>query len=518
MKEFFQDMSMMAWSLVLVMIALTIIAAKWEQVKWWWLNTWYGFPFIGKIASLSRNTRKDDTYPTWFLSEKKLCQDYKKFQPLQSEHDFNEKVTYLTLAGDDGRTPMPLFIWVLTIALVIVEALGFSYVLAGYTLPGASENNQELAALGIAFLISVILVVLTHAAGRELYKSVKIRTARRQWNHWNESKERHLNNTFGTQPVNLSMPQSIDAKEPHFTRLANRVGTDQVNVMGIVAIIFVLIVAIGATYVRGQVLEKQLAQEITGQSNSQGFTIKLNQDGLNFSSDSGKQFVLPAGSQDANRKVEQANQEYQKTIDRQGGWGTFIVLAFVFVFLQIIGAYFGYQWGFAGRQSQKAYDGTGGFARYEDVYQKYEEISDVAQSKLADLQEKISYKNSTSGNAWVKSKLTYKEFLRVSREEAAKSRVEADQVSDALRTRERERHGTRQLEDLEKLVPKAIENEFELILVEIDALSDKDSKKNFIASLNDPIRTKVIDHFKNRKEEEKARIAKQQNEDLDNLF
>jgi hypothetical protein len=515
MREFFQDMSMVAWSLVLVMIALTIIAAKWEQVKWWWQNTWYSFPLIGKIASLSRNTRKDTTYPTWFISEKKLCQDYKKYLTIQSEHDFNERVTYLTLTGDDGRTPMPILIWVLTVALVIVEALGFSYVLAGYTLPGASENNQELGALGIAFLISVILVVLTHASGRELYKSLKIRTARRQWNDSNDGR---LNNTFSTQPVSLAMPQSIDAKEPHYVRLANRVGTDQANVMSIVAMIFVLIVAVGATYVRGQVLEKQLAQEITGQSSGQGFTIKLNQDGLNFSSDSGKQFVLPADSQDANKKVEQSNQEYQKTIDRQGGWGTFIVLAFVFIFLQIIGVYFGFHWGFAGRHSAEAYRGTGGFARYDDVYQKYEEISDVAQSKLADLQEKISYKNSTSGNAWVKSKLTFKEFLRVSREEAAKTRVEIDQESDALRTRERERHGTRQREDLDESVPKAVENEFQSIVVEIDFIADTDSKKNFIANLNEPMRTKVIDYFKVRKEEEKGRIAKQQNEDINNLF
>ncbi len=506
---------MVAWSLVSVMIALTIMAAKWEQVKWWWHNTWYSFPFIGKIASLSRNTRKDDTYPTWFLSEKKLCQDYKKFLQIQSEHDFNENMTYLTLAGDDGRTPMPLFIWILTFALVIVEALGFSYVLAGYTLPGASENLQEQGALGIAFLISVILVVLTHAAGRELYKSVKIRTARRQWN---ESKDGHLNNTFSTQPVSLTVPQSIDVKDPHYVRLANRVGTDQVNVMGIVAIIFVLIVAIGATYVRGQILEKQLAQEITGQSNGQGFTIKLNQDGLNFSNDSGKQFVLPADSQDANRKVEQANQEYQKTIDRQGGWGTFIVLAFVFVFLQIISVYFGYHWGFAGRHSPKAYGATGGFARYDDVYQKYEEISDVAQSKLADLQEKISYKNSTSGNAWVKSKLTFNEFLRVSREEAAKTRVENEQESDARRTRERERHGSRQREHLDDAPLKNPMNEFESVIAQVHSIEDKEGKKSFIASLDEPLRAKVIGYFKNKREEEIARKAKQQNEDIDNLF
>ncbi|MFX5817271.1 hypothetical protein ABTE26_20460, partial [Acinetobacter baumannii] len=85
----------------------------------------------------------------------------KKFIHIQDEHDFNEKVTYLTKSGDNGRKATPNWIWLLTISMVFVEAMGFSYVLAGYTLPGASENLQQTGAYGIAFLISVILVAFT---------------------------------------------------------------------------------------------------------------------------------------------------------------------------------------------------------------------------------------------------------------------------------------------------------------------------------------------------------------------
>lgn len=516
MKEFFQDMPYVAWSVVSVMLALTVIAAKWEQVKWWWHNTWYSFPVVGKIATLSRNTRKDDTQPTWFSSEKKLCQDYKTFLSIQSEHDFNERIKYLTIAGDDGRSPMPVFIWILTVGLVIVEALGFSYVLAGYTLPGASENMQELGALGIAFLISVILVVLTHAAGRQLYISLKIKTARRLWNEGNDGRTRR---TFGTQPVSLNEPQSIDANEPHYVRLANRVGTEHANMMGIVAIIFVLIVAIGATYVRGQVLEKQLAQEITSPLTSQGFSLKIGQDGLNFSSDTGKQIVLPLDSQEAAKKIDKANNEYQKSIDRQGGWGTFIVLAFVFIFLQIISVYFGYNWGFAGRQSAEAYRGTKGFARYDDVYQKYEEISDVAQSKLVDLQEKIAYRNSTTGTAWVRSNLTFKEFLKVSREESNRARVEIEQESDMLQTREQQRHIARQNDPVSNsMATKNSSPSLERLIEKIDALKSNEEKKDFISSLEEPMMSEIIKFYKNRKEEEASKNKRQRNEDLDNLF
>lgn len=61
------------------------------------------------------------------------------------------------------------------------EAQVFSYVLAGYTVPGASESTQKYAAIGIAFIVSALCVLLTHFAGHELYRSLKIKRARKDW-------------------------------------------------------------------------------------------------------------------------------------------------------------------------------------------------------------------------------------------------------------------------------------------------------------------------------------------------
>jgi hypothetical protein len=161
MKELFATYPLAAWSVVSVMLAGVAFMLLWDKLKWWWHNTWYGFPLIGKIASLSRDSnRAQET--GWFKAERTLCRDYKKFIRIQNEYDFNQKITYLTKAGDLGRKETPSLIWILTIAMVFVEAMGFSYVLAGYTLPGASENLQQTGAYGIAFLISVILVAFTH--------------------------------------------------------------------------------------------------------------------------------------------------------------------------------------------------------------------------------------------------------------------------------------------------------------------------------------------------------------------
>lgn len=50
--------------------------------------------------------------------------------------------------------------WIVIFLLVVAKALGFSYVLAGYTI--ASESLQQIGALAIAFVIFIILIGFTH--------------------------------------------------------------------------------------------------------------------------------------------------------------------------------------------------------------------------------------------------------------------------------------------------------------------------------------------------------------------
>jgi len=515
MKEFFHEMPYLAWSLVSVMVALSVIASKWEQVKWWAHNTWYSFPFIGVIARLSRDTNKDSTRKDWFVSEKKLCSDYKTFITVQSQHEFMENINYLTLAGDDGRTPMPFFIWILTFSLVIVEALGFSYVLAGYTLPGASENLQETGALGIAFLISVILVVLTHAAGKELYKSGKIQYARQEW------RAQQRKGKLSTEPVSLAVPQSIDEDQPFFVRLANRVGSEPSYVMSAVCIVFVAIVAIGATYVRGQVLEKQLQEQIVGKTNSsKDVSIKIGQDGLSFAG-GGKSVSLPLADLQENKNADKKAASDEAAIDRQGGWGTFIVLAFVFVFLQIIGVYFGRNWGFAGKRSSQAYANTGGFSRYEEVLQKYEVISDAAQAKLTNLQQRLMDRNAELDNTGAHASLTFKEYMRVWRDEQGEDRQQQQQHDDRRATNDRARHTGFSLNPNSPIATDHNESGLsavEIALNEVEKLQDREARKAYVVSLNEPIKTSVIAELKRRKDAEQKRLAMKQLDELDGLL
>lgn len=509
MKEFFAAYPALAWSIVSVMLALVVMATLWDKIRWWWHNTWYSFPWIGAIARLSGDGNMDSANVGWSKAERTLCRDYKKFIRIQDEHDFNEKISYLTKAGDIGRRETPGWIWMLTVAMVFVEAMGFSYVLAGYTLPGASENLQQTGAYGIAFLISVILVAFTHFAGHELFKSNQIKNARREWVE--DNRQHKL--TSGTVP--LAKPQSVDDDQPTYTQLANRVGTHPSYVILIATCVFVIIIAAFATYVRGQVLEKQLQQQVTGQI-SQAEAPKSTGDGLNLVAKASQ--ALPDADKQADRAADVKAINDEANLDRHGGWGTFIVLAFVFVFLQILGVIFGFRWGFAGKNSSEAFRsiGKGRYATYTDVREHYLEIAAVAQSKLEILQQKMMDKNAQVGTGGRHLSKTFLDFMQESREEEAKDRDNERRHTEAKAAR------SAASVKVPQPVAPAVGEEVKAptvaqVLEQLDRLQDKEAKKAYLTTLPETLNQQVRSALKARKEEEE-RKKKQNDAELEDLL
>ncbi|HNQ49596.1 MAG TPA: hypothetical protein PKI22_09300 [Hydrogenophilus thermoluteolus] len=397
--DFFTHSPLLALSIVVFLVFFAIALMPWERIKWWWFNFWYSFPLIGRMARLSRDLTKDSN-TGWYLAEKRLCEDYKSFLANISEDDYKKWNEYLKKAGDLGRRETPKWVWVLTAAMVFVEAMGFSYVLAGYTLPGASENLQQLGAYGIAFLISVLLVAFTHLSGRELYKSSRIAKAHHEW------KAAGQKGDFRTGEVSLEDDQKIDDDKESYTQLANRVGDKPSYKITIATAIFVVIVAVLATYVRGEVLEKHLLQTITGQISNEGPSVN---DPLNFS-----KLVLPNADEAQNRAAERKALEDEIEIDRAGGWGTFIVLAVVFVFLQLLGVVFGYLWGFAGKESHKAYHKIKSFPTFSDLQEYNNRIASIAEAKLTKLQTLLKERNAEAGRGDIELTCTFRKLQRKS--------------------------------------------------------------------------------------------------------
>lgn len=513
MKELFATYPVAAWSIVSTMLALVVVAVLWDKLKWWWHNTWYSFPLIGKMARFSGDGNEDPSHKGWFKAERTLCRDYKKFIRIQDEHDFNEKITYLTKAGDNGRHETPGWIWVLTIAMVFVEAMGFSYVLAGYTLPGASENMQQTGAYGIAFLISVILVAFTHFAGHELFKSNQIKNARRQWI------EDGRQGKFSTGEVPLARPQSTDDHQPSYTQLVNRVGTHPGYVITISTAVFVVIIALFATYVRGQVLEKQLQQQVTAQTSQAELSSKAEATGLDMSSKGS--IALPDADLKANKQADDKVANDEANLDRHGGWGTFIVLAFVFVFLQILGVIFGFRWGFAGKNSAKAFlaIGKGSYASYADVRAHYQEVADTAQSMLENLQQRMMEKNGRTGNSGQHATKTFRDFMQEERNKEVEERSHERKTTGTIAAMD-QMPLTQPSQPPQAQPAAAIARATDVAqaLAHLKSLgADKEAKKAYLRTLTPELDEQVRAALKAEKDET-ARRAQERDAELEDLL
>ncbi|HEY4214175.1 MAG TPA: hypothetical protein VGM84_22050 [Steroidobacteraceae bacterium] len=383
-------------SIVATTFLILILAMRyWDRVSLWLLNIWYSIPLCGKLARLARVHRAPHASEDWHQSERTLCNDYKRFVRVKDRRQFLECKTYLKKAGDSGRRPLPFGIWLLIAGLVFVEALGFSYVLAGWSVPGASENRQVQFSYGLAFVFSVILVAFTHFAGHELYRSNTVRHALKERSHDRSSTGSIRSSSWDLEESlnDPSKPQSADDDRPAYTQLANRVGAQPTYMVTVLTLIAIFAVASITTVVRNKTFEHEQNEESAGQVDP------------NYG-------AVPSELSKTQSAADDKAATEGRLLAREASLTTFILLAILFVFLQILGILFGMKWGFAGRESAKAYALSGGkrFATFED-YRAYhlDYVVDVAQSKLESLRQRMTAKSESNG--WPMPQFTRKGFL-----------------------------------------------------------------------------------------------------------
>ncbi|MCM5704259.1 hypothetical protein [Larsenimonas salina] len=374
-------------AIALLILTTVVIYKFWNQVSFFWLRIWSAMPVVGKIARASKDCDSFDRQSGWFSSEQYLCNQFNPHleKLVRGDPDFFIQCKrYLDKVQETGRRHLPFFGWVLIVAMVFVEAMGFSYVLAGWTIPGASEALQQQGAIGIAFLISTLLVYLTHKTGHEIHKNRLIGKA----HAWSNNRTEKLipNNNVNLDDLGPQHNNKIDDDAPNYEQLINRLDTNgKVSKgWGITAVtaLFIVAIAIGATYVRGQALDEMLSSQQISSSAGGG-------DYVDPYSDSALPDELSQIQQDADQTTQQSIVDHQ----RKGGWGTFIVLACIFVFLQIMGIMLGFFTGFAGKESSRARKNIGNFQN-SDEFRAYHErkrnqVIHISQNHLSTLQKKM---------------------------------------------------------------------------------------------------------------------------------
>ena len=413
---------------IILFFAITLLAfviTHWKEVKFWWLNFTYNFPILGKMSRLAKDIEGFDENHKWFYSEERLCRDYYNFYEKVDLDDesYDEAKDYLHAAGELGRKPTPTLIWIMIFVLVIVEAFGFAYVLAGFTIPGASEATQQKGAIGVAIMMAILLVWLTHLTGQELHKNSLIKKIRRWYK--NDNAGGHNWRDLRPDEQLITIDNTFDDKtSPNYIRMLNRLdANDKVSTSytkTLLTLLFIAAVAIGATYIRGQVLEQEIASAHESALNifhddaspfsdadtggdddiSALFGEDASKDGKGAEEDLASLFGGDEKNAGTPTHAKQTESIEDRT-NRNGGWATFVILGLMFVFIQILGIFFGMHWGFAGRESREAYDALRGFSTKKAFLAFYDRakthIARIAQQQLQKLQHKMNIINDQIG-------------------------------------------------------------------------------------------------------------------------
>ncbi len=77
-QEFLEAYKYLIYTVLLTLVTAIVIKNYWEEIKFWWVCTWYSFPVIGKMAKLSKDTKSMENNG-WFSSESTLCSDFHTF-------------------------------------------------------------------------------------------------------------------------------------------------------------------------------------------------------------------------------------------------------------------------------------------------------------------------------------------------------------------------------------------------------------------------------------------------------
>ncbi len=366
---------------------------------------WCSVPVIGKISNLSTKTEieSEGAFKNWHGGEKEISL-YFYHNYIQSPNPdpqiYNDAMDYLKKVGDIGRETLGVGWKSLLIVIFFVEAFGLGLVYSQFV--ATSNANQTLltfAAIGVAILFAIVLVFLTHAAGKSWYNREVRGQIIKAWKNDKDNPNRQKllqKDTASNQGKEKTTDfDKDDDEQPHYVQMVNRLDFSNALVENnvpkryfpwiiVLAAAFVIFIA-GLTYwVRSETynIDKldsiQLENEYSDSSTNNGLPSAV-----------GQAHDLADGLLDLAR---------QSALDTAAKT-TYIALFIVFLAIQFIGGYAGYKYSFVGEQSNLAYK----FKKFEseDTYINYydlkrEQIKNVANDYLAKLQAKMSSGRDTS--------------------------------------------------------------------------------------------------------------------------
>ena len=399
---------------VISSIAALVLFTYLVRTNYLWLDHWYSLPVIGTISRIAKDTTRYAANNDWTNSERRLCHDYKQFFTLTTADKFQQNILYLKKAQDLGRSPLKIWLAALLAMLVVAEGLGFSYLLGTWMATEGSESTRQMLMFGIVFVLCVILVLITHAAGHQLYRSSLLVGCNKEWR--DDGQEGSLSHN-----VALNDDQHADDAMKSYTQCASRVaGSGSVKpsyLMVYIAAVVIVVIAFASTWMRYQHLEAATIKETANLSHSVA------------SVDSSNPFAsgLPSDVVQVQSEADKKAIQEQGAATNSEGLAAFVMLGFIFVVTQIVGIFAGYKYGFAGKESKEAYRLTSGLSTYDSLVQRMDPVAQVARAALQHLQQKMAEQQS---NKSLRLSKTFDEYLVETQKNNLSSMINGGEAQD----------------------------------------------------------------------------------------
>lgn len=365
------------------LVSLIIAWRNWEQISYFLMRTWHGIPLIGTVARLAKGSHhiKDG----WPSVEENLCRNYEKeYRKYEGGPAlYLKSKDYLAKIGETGRDPMPAWVLGLAFALLVLEAVGFAFVLGPWINPNVSATQMGYLAWGVAFFLALISGFFAHFAGHNVHYNSIVKKAHAWWSQDTKNPNRpHALKELSSVP---SIDDTYtDNDQPDYQQIMARITVNSSvsekkgSIYSFVAII--IIFAFAAFWIRAETL-KSIETDLVGM---QEVTIDLPV----FSSP----FDLPEESAQVNTSVDNQRIEEKMAAVRNASLVTYIVLSVVYIAIQIVMFWLSIRYGFAGKESKKAWQNTYKFKtaeQYADwLASMRRKITSHADHKLRLLQQK----------------------------------------------------------------------------------------------------------------------------------
>lgn len=385
---------MLTAGIISLLVSAVVVWKYWEQVSYFLIRVWHSLPLIGTVARLSRKPSSVDS-DGWINHEVTLAsvyyREFKKY--MKGPEAYNASLDYLAKAGEAGRSPRPAWVLFLVVGLVLIEAMGFAYVLAGWMNMDASTNDRHLLTAGTAILLAVASAVFAEAAGHTVHHNTLIARARHWWQ--GEEPSKRSRTLKANKAINLEDSFS-DSNSPDYEQLLARVKDVNSNVSRkflwlIICGTFVTCMAIGAFVVRSATLdsiETEMVNSMRAEASAQD------------DSSVGSPFDLPEESQAINDEAQDATIEDKMAAIRQASLTTYVMLSLIYIAIQGISIWLASKYHFAGTHSHTAWRLTHEYATAEEMMGAMDQhrtaIASHADDKLRRLQTMLSSRDHTN--------------------------------------------------------------------------------------------------------------------------